>query len=119
MKRLLVVEDNLDSARLVQWMLEDLAIEIDFATSGEEALETAGASSYDIILLDIGLPGISGLEVLSQLRKTQEYRAVPIIAFSAHLNVNLKPGSEAEYFTNLVRKPFTEKKLKDGIAAYL
>ena len=66
--RVLIVENDLNSAKFVRRGLKAQYLAVDVAVSGEDALWMAGATSYDAIALEVQLPGIHGLEVCRRLR---------------------------------------------------
>ncbi len=71
--KVLIVEDHLDSLEILKLQLHALGYEVAVATSGEEALEKALTEAPDIIIMDLGLPGMSGIEAtakLTQLRRS-------------------------------------------------
>lgn len=78
--RLLVVEDDAKLGGLLRQGLKEEGFAVDLATNGSEGLSLATATDYDAILLDLMLPGVDGLHVLSQLR--QRGRAVPVLVLS-------------------------------------
>ena len=82
--RALVVDDSVAIQKSLEMnlsALEQIAV-IDFADSGEIALEKARAIRYDLIFLDVMMPGIDGYETCSQLRKMPQYKKTPIIMVS-------------------------------------
>lgn len=81
MSRILVVEDEAHLAEGLAFNLRNSGYDVSIATNGEEALETIGRLSCDLILLDVMLPGIDGLEVARRLRKAGQ--TVPILIVSA------------------------------------
>jgi two-component system, OmpR family, KDP operon response regulator KdpE len=80
MSRVLCVDDEPQLLRTLGANLRARNYEVDLATSGEQALEMAAASRPDVVILDLGLPGINGLEVIRRLRHWTE---VPIVVLSA------------------------------------
>ena len=76
----LVVDDNVLIADALGWMLEEIGHEYRLAHNGVRALEVADEYLPDIILLDIGLPGMDGYEVCRALRRDERFRTTPIIA---------------------------------------
>jgi two-component system KDP operon response regulator KdpE len=78
-KRVLVVDDHPKVLRFIEIDLKLRGYEVVTATSGEEALELVKSRKPSIMLLDIIMPGVDGLEVLKQLRT---YSQLPVIAFS-------------------------------------
>ena len=79
-KRVLVVDDEKLIVKGIRFSLEQDNKEVDCAYDGEEALEKARENNYDMILLDIMLPKMTGLEVCQQIR---EFSQVPIIMLTA------------------------------------
>ncbi len=83
-KRVLVVDDNSDAARTLGMMLELDGHEVTCTFSGESALQAAAGAPFDIVLLDIGLPGMDGYEVARRLRALCTDRAPKIIALTGY-----------------------------------
>ncbi len=81
-RRVLVVDDNEDARELLAVMLEQAGYETSTAEDGPSALETAAANSPNIVILDIGLPGMSGYEVAASLRRIPNLAKTAIIALS-------------------------------------
>ena len=79
-RKVLVVDDEKLIVKGLRFSLEQDGMEVDCAYDGEEALEKAKAGEYDIILLDLMLPKMDGLEVCQQIR---EFSNVPIIMLTA------------------------------------
>jgi DNA-binding NtrC family response regulator len=89
--RVLVVDDDALLRKLVTGQLARSGFEASSAASGQEALETIGATDYDVILLDIQMPGLSGLDALRQIRKMED--APEVIMLTA--DTSLATGIEA------------------------
>jgi signal transduction histidine kinase len=81
--RILCVDDIPDNLKLLQDDLEDEGFEVQLASSGEQALLAVEESPPDAILLDIMMPGINGLEVLTQIRKERNLTELPILMTTA------------------------------------
>ena len=79
-RKILVVDDEKLIVKGIRFSLEQDGMEVTCAYDGEEALELAGAHSYDVILLDVMLPKLTGFEVCQQIR---EFSDVPIIMLTA------------------------------------
>lgn len=77
----LIIEDEVKLAKLIKQVLEDEHYQVDTAYDGERGLEMALVGSYDIIILDLMLPGVDGLEICRSLR--QERSAVPVLMLTA------------------------------------
>ena len=83
MKKILIVEDNPTNLRLIRMVLINKGYSVLEATDGEEALLVAIEERPDLIVMDIQLPKMDGLEVTKRLRHTSYFRRVPIIALTA------------------------------------
>jgi DNA-binding response OmpR family regulator len=115
-KTVLIVEDELKITRLVRDYLEQAGFAVLEATDGQAALSLARAERPDMIVLDLTLPGMDGLDVTRRLRETS---AVPIIMLTARIEetdriVGLELGAD-DYIT----KPFSPKELVARIRAVL
>jgi CheY-like chemotaxis protein len=78
----LVVDDNTDAAATLEILLRSLGHEVETAYDGIEALRVAAAFAPDIVLLDIGLPGLDGYEVARRLRALHRERPLRIVAIT-------------------------------------
>jgi DNA-binding response OmpR family regulator len=114
-RRVLVIEDNHDIAELVKLHLHDCEAETDIEYSGTAGLARACSRAYDLVILDLMLPGLDGLEVCRRLRERRAY--VPILmltARSAELDrvLGLEMGAD-DYLT----KPFSIRELVARVRA--
>jgi two-component system cell cycle response regulator DivK len=82
-KRILIVEDNERNLKLVRDLLEVMGYRVVAATSGEEALPLAQREPPDLVVMDIGLPGMDGIAALRALRADPRTQDVPVIAVTA------------------------------------
>jgi DNA-binding response OmpR family regulator len=83
MKTVLVVDDEFDIRELLVDTLTDAGYNVIEAVNGNAALERIAADHPDIVLLDIWMPGMDGLEVLAQLRLSPDTAALPVILLTA------------------------------------
>lgn len=81
---ILLVDDEPKNLIALSAVLEDLAVDIRCAASGEEALRQVLRHDFDAILLDVRMPGIDGFETAAAIRSLERLRRVPIIFLSAH-----------------------------------
>ncbi len=114
-KKVLVVDDEKSIVKGIRFSLEQDGMEVDCAYDGEEALEMAKSKDYDIILLDVMLPKMSGFEVCQQLRELSE--DVPILMLTAKGDamdkiLGLEYGAD-----DYVTKPFNILEVKARIKA--
>src|ERR1044071_7620298 len=82
-KKILVVEDNLDMRELVHLYLTREGFLVVTASDGREGLYLANAEHPDLIITDINMPGLDGLELIRQLRALPEFKKLPIMVFTA------------------------------------
>ena len=81
--RILVVDDIEENRDLLQRRLVRLGYDVAIADSGQNALDTLNEGGFDLVLLDIMMPGMSGLETLEKLRDTSDRGSLPVIMVSA------------------------------------
>ncbi len=116
MRRILIVEDEEKLARFVELELKYEGYEVDKAFNGRDGLDLAKTHPYDLILLDIMLPGLSGIEVLRRIR---QFSGIPVILLTARDGVVDKvtglDGGADDYIT----KPFAIEELLARIRAAL
>lgn len=115
--RIVYIEDNEANRTLVRKVLEvDPAIEVTGLTSAEDGLDVLRRDTPDVLLVDIDLPGMSGLDLVRALRKEARFVSLPIIAISASVMKDerhkaLEAGCDA-----FVEKPFDIQRLRDLVA---
>src|SRR5690349_5990339 len=117
--RVLVVDDNPDSAIIMRGMLEPRGYSVSVATSGSEALAVIKSAPPDVILLDVMMPEMSGLEVLQHLKEEYTTGRIPVILVTAKTqDDDVVKGYQygADYY---IPKPFTAKQLLYGVELVL
>lgn len=118
-KRILIVDDEPHIRRLLATRLEAEEFEVREAGDGEEGLAVMSDYSPDLVLLDLMLPGASGLEVLSRIRSGDDDASVPIIILTAKGQDTDREAAFAGGATDFVTKPFSPMKLLTRIREIL
>jgi len=113
--RLLIVEDNTDIARLIRFHVRDLGCEADIASDGVSALEMFQKNSYQLVVLDLMLPGIDGLEVCRQLRARSS--RVPILMLTSRTAEQDRVAGLETGADDYITKPFSFPELMARIKA--
>ena len=117
MKKILYVEDNPDTSGAVKILLTHAGYNIDTALTGEEGLEKALGNNYDLLLLDVMLPDMSGWDIYAKLKNKikTKYAFLSAIPVSADRMDQLKKEGVSDYIT----KPFVRADLLERIAIIL
>src|SRR5258708_9986218 len=113
--RLLIVEDERKLARLLQGLLQDENHAVDLAFDGEEALEFVRSGDYDLILLDVMLPRMDGLEVCRQIRGKRIQ--TPILMLTARTSIEDRVAGLDAGADDYLTKPFAFAELLARIRA--
>ncbi len=116
MERVLVIDDNPAIQKLVSVNLQARGYAVTIADTGEDALRLFSPGEYDLILLDLILPGLGGIEVCTQIRQQCD---VPIIVLSAREDEELKVRALDAGADDYVTKPFSHKELLARVRAVM
>lgn len=117
--KILVVEDNPDNMKLVTWILEDEHYAVTGVSCAEDCLTKVADEEFDVILMDISLPGIDGKEATRRLRAQERFQHLPIIALTAHAIKGEDEEILASGVTDLITKPLDEEVLLDRLRQLL
>lgn len=105
MTKVLVVEDDTINMKLVLEILKEVGFSADEATTGKEAIEKTEKEIYDLILMDIGLPGMGGIEVTKIIKSRHGYKDVPVVALTSFAMRGDKERFLAEGLDDYISKP--------------
>jgi two-component system alkaline phosphatase synthesis response regulator PhoP len=115
--KILIVEDEIDIANLIQVHLTELDIDSDICGHGQKAIELALKKNYQLVLLDVMLPGISGLDICRQLRQIKPLQAILMLTSKTSETdrvLGLELGAD-DYMT----KPFSIRELQARVRTQL
>ena len=117
--RILVIEDNAANMELVRYVLEAFGYVVVPAADGESGLELARAAPPDLVICDMQLPGIDGIEVAKRLKAQPAMARVPLIAVTAYAMVGDRERVLAAGFDGYISKPLDPQTFVPQIAAFL
>jgi DNA-binding response OmpR family regulator len=114
-----IVDDDPDVRELVEYKLVQNGHEVQSATNGHDALRMLPEAKPDLLLLDVMMPGISGFDVLAQLRAEEATKALPIIMLTAKAQESDSERGFTLGANDYMLKPFSPRELMNRINAQL
>ncbi len=112
--KILVVDDAKENARLFKLYLAEAGAEVEIANDGESALSKASSSFYDIVLLDLQMPGKDGFQVIKELRDKSFEK--PVVALTAHAMKEEKEKTKKAGFNDHITKPVKPNDLIQAVS---
>lgn len=119
MAKILLVEDNENNIYLVSYLLESRGHTLFIARTGDDALPLAASSGYDLVLMDIQLPDVDGLEVTRRLRKLPSFASVPIVAVTSFAMPGDRQAALEAGCTGYIEKPINPATFVAQVEAFL
>lgn len=121
--KILLIEDNLLNQKVVIFNLKKFNYDITAIADGKEALEEVKKTRYDLILMDIMLPGLNGYEITEEIRKFEKKNKietpVPIIALTANTYDNDREKCFSAGMNEYLAKPFSSEQLVEVIQKFI
>lgn len=117
--QILMAEDNANNQMLAQAYMKRVKANIDMANDGVEALEMLENKAYDLVLMDIQMPRMDGIECAMKIREREKWNHIPIIALTAHAFPEDKKRTEQAGMNAHITKPFNPKALYQTMADLL
>lgn len=105
-QKVLVIEDSASVRRLIEVCLRVLGVDVSSASDGVTGLSAAKDVKPDAVVLDIGLPGLDGWEVLRQLREDQETASIKVLVLTAHAQPEMADKAAKGGADSFMTKPF-------------
>jgi two-component system cell cycle response regulator DivK len=118
-KRILYVEDNFENRLFVRRVLESMGLEMIEAHDGLQGIDAAQTEQPDLILMDVGLPGIDGLETTTRMRAIASIQSIPIIALTANAMKGDRERCLAAGCDAYLQKPISVNELREKVLHYL
>jgi two-component system, chemotaxis family, chemotaxis protein CheY len=110
-KTILVVDDSQSLRNLVKLILENEGFRILLAENGKEALEKMTSNEIQLLVTDLHMPVMDGMELVRNVRKSEAYRYIPILILTTETNSQIKIKAKELGATGWITKPFDNEKL--------
>ena len=116
---ILVVEDNERNLKLLRDVLEYAGYDVRVARTAEDGITSAVSEPPDLVLMDLQLPGIDGMEALRRLRESPRTADIPVVAVTAQAMKQDRERALDAGFNGYVEKPFTVRSFPDQVRRFL
>jgi CheY-like chemotaxis protein len=118
--KILIIEDQYNNIRLIEQLLEDIneKIQVTKAQTGKEALSISANEAFDLVLTDIALPDMDGIQIIKQLKTYEKFEKTPFIAVTAYAGLN-DEGAFRQVFDDYISKPVNEDLFIEKIKNWL
>lgn len=111
MKKVLAVDDSKSMLQMVVMTLKSNGYDVSEASDGAQALEKAKTTTFDLVVTDINMPNMNGIELITALRVLSDYRMTPILCLTTESSNDMKTKGKQAGATGWIVKPFTPEKL--------
>lgn len=119
MTSILAVDDSTSIRKLVSFTLNQAGYEVVSAVDGNDALAKAGQSNVDLVLTDVNMPGMDGIELIRSLRQLPSYKFIPMLMLTTESSADRKAEGKAAGATGWLVKPFDPEQLLNTISRVL
>ena len=116
---ILVVEDNERNLKLLRDVLEYAGYDVRVARTAEDGISLAASEPPDLILMDLQLPGIDGMEALRRLRESPRTADIPVVAVTAQAMKQDRERALAAGFNGYIEKPISVRAFPDQVRSFL
>jgi CheY-like chemotaxis protein len=113
---ILVVEDNEPNRRVLRLMLKEIGLEPDEVATGHDAIAAAAQRAYDVILMDVQMPDIDGLETTRRIRAQERAHRATIVALTANALASDEARCLAAGMDGYLQKPLSIDRLSSAIS---
>jgi two-component system cell cycle response regulator DivK len=117
--RVLLVEDNEQNLELAQFLLEEAGLMVEPARNAFEARAALNREEPALVLMDIDLPGIDGLDLVSEIRRKPRWRQLPVVALTAHAMRGDRERFLAGGCNGYISKPIQVSSFVEDVRRYL
>jgi len=117
--KILVVEDDPDLMRIISYALTGAGYEVVRAYGGEDALRKVENHRLDLILTDLAMPKMSGVEVIDAVKNNPDTKGIPVVAVTAYIWDGIAQSAGQVGCDGFIAKPFDRKHLLQEVEKYL
>ena len=117
-KKILLVDDDEDMLMLTSRWLTKAGYDVKCALSGQEALQMIGGGSFDLVLMDLSMPGMDGIETLRAIRSAEDTAAVPVMFLTGMDDDTAQADAGALNPAGYISKSGGKQKILDTLADY-
>lgn len=110
-KKILAVDDSISIRKSISFVLSQEGYEVVEAVDGVDGLAKAKEDKFNLVITDINMPNMDGIEMIKQIRQTEGYKFTPIIALTTENQDSKMQEGKAAGATGWIVKPFTSEKL--------
>ena len=110
-RTILAVDDSLSIRQTVRLTLTMAGYEVSEADSGQSALDACDNASFDVVVTDLNMPGMDGIELIRRLRARPQFKFVPILMLTTESQLERKQQGKSVGATGWIVKPFTADQL--------
>ena len=110
-KKIMTVEDSNSLREMIVFVLQDAGYEVSEAADGREAFAKLKITDVDLIVTDLNMPNMNGIELTQALRDTKKYKFTPIVFLTTESQIEKKEAAKEAGATGWIVKPFRPEKL--------
>jgi two-component system chemotaxis response regulator CheY len=114
-KHALIVDDSATMRNMIKAVVTEMGFEVITAQDGEKAFRSAQSQSFDIIITDINMPNMDGIELIRLLRETDSMKYTPILVITTEGGESVKQSGKAAGASGWIVKPFNPDTLKRAV----
>jgi two-component system, chemotaxis family, chemotaxis protein CheY len=115
MKKILAVDDSASIRQMVNFTLKSAGYEVVDAVDGKDGLAKAGSDKFDMIITDLNMPNLDGIQMICEVRKLPGYSFIPILMLTTESQAEKKDAGRKAGATGWIVKPFNAEQLTTTI----
>lgn len=117
-KRILIADDSASMRQLVSFALRDAGFEVIESINGRDALSKMDGTKIDLIVTDLNMPEMDGIELIRQVRRKPGYRFIPVIMLTTESQESKKQEGKQAGASGWIVKPFTPEQLVETVKRF-